>query len=324
MKNTLQEILEVQKRHAGSPRTFPGVIGDGYLYDNNQIFRNIRNTVLELGYTFEENPSSPYYTFPLISLKDLLETKTIPYRNNLYWIEKIDRLRAGTFSLGDLTLGPEATHLCHESAHCIADFILKEGHTSSAIPKNFKDKGELLKILLAESYANTAESMVANLLPQNKQNHWFLEQNLYMRLTDPSVGRLRRRLGLKGLTELTLLLFLYANFMFVQINPVMEKRILKFLGIDPALLKDKKFHSDLRSLEKNIAFTLNPQFIVVTTSFYLKMLGYRAAFSKMLNFDPVIELSKDTGWRKKIALLGQVIDGTFSSNFRRTAVTEAA
>ena len=104
----------------------------------------------------------------------------------------------------------------------------------------------------------------------------------------------------------------------------MEKRILKFLGIDPALLKDKKFHSDLRSLEKNIAFTLNPQFIVVTTSFYLKMLGYRAAFSKMLNFDPVIELSKDTGWRKKIALLGQVIDGTFSSNFRRTAVTEAA
>ena len=57
--------------------------GDIYLCSKNNIFRNIRRETLRLGYKFSHEQSSDYVALPLSQLAVILNSKKIPYIDNV-------------------------------------------------------------------------------------------------------------------------------------------------------------------------------------------------------------------------------------------------
>src|ERR1041385_5941420 len=61
-------------------------LGDGYLYEHNQVFANVRNVVQARGFVFSHRHTSlwkEYNVLSLLCLQSILDGRVVPYCDNV-------------------------------------------------------------------------------------------------------------------------------------------------------------------------------------------------------------------------------------------------
>ncbi len=107
---------------------------------------------------------------PFLSLPQITAQRRVPFVPAGRLLKEIEFQYPDVFSTEDLPL-PESYHM-HESAHVIAEHILKDVSADSA-------NEQILKFLLAESFANTVDALAAAQV-DDEVHAFFLKQNCYM------------------------------------------------------------------------------------------------------------------------------------------------
>ncbi len=275
----LCDYLRDHDRYQIANKTLPEVIGDGFLYHTNTIYRSIRDATLGLGYRFSDRPDFNYASYPLIHLRSILETKTIPYVNNLSGLRTLETWRPRRFRIADLYhLVPEENHLFHESAHCVAHSMIDLSTFAGAN----KRRSQIIKIMLGESFANATELIGF----QQSQDRWLAQLNMYVHDEIVNFNEFERQLGIKAAFKITLGLYLYANFLCTEISVKEEQLVFELAEIPSRIRRDRAFKAVFKRL-KFCALDLNNAFRVNTTSLYLKISNLDADIEKLLAFDPV-------------------------------------
>jgi hypothetical protein len=281
---SLDDFMILQSDTASACGGIPQILGDGYLCQNNQFFRAIRAKTIELGFQFDAEPPFPYTTFPLLSLSKILKTKIIPITENVSVLADLARARPGVFNVRDFQLVvPAKNFMIHESAHCIADTILKPRET---------EKIDLIKIMLGEAFANSTELMAPHFSPDTPIDRWILAMNTYFSVRLKDLPRLVDELSSPVILKLSIVLFLYSNFLFEDLTKAQLEKIFDFIGISNAIRKTKRFEAAIIGIRK-IAFGLDPFFRLLTTEVYLKSIGFKNAPARLLSFDPIRFIEKN-------------------------------
>lgn len=251
-------------------------IGDGFLLKNNPIYRKIRENFLARGFSF--TPSGlHYYTFPLMSLDVIYAQKSVPFRNNVFWLKELEKIP--NFTLTELKKCElRFNYLLHECAHFIAHKELFGDQEMNQLPVT---KDSLLRILIGESYANSVETMAA-IYAEGEIEHYFLDANCHYRLDAKEVRAIKKLVSEHGSQKTFLLIlasFLQANYLVHKPNASEIRSMAKFSGI--------------KKIPKTpIGFGLSEIFRTNTTQLHLMKLGFPADLNGWLECDPVAELLK--------------------------------
>jgi hypothetical protein len=167
----VKALVELHQQYLDVPQSLPENLGDGYLCQNNVLYRNVRKQGIERGTTFCLGGNlrwHDYMVFPLVSFQELLENKEIPYVDNynvlLRLCEKHPKLSLPEKFIRDAF---KRNYLIHETCHLIADDFLPK-QTKTKLSKSAK----LVNSLLGEAFANSVELISAALADTNA--HIFL------------------------------------------------------------------------------------------------------------------------------------------------------
>ncbi len=295
----LKEVIAVHRQFRSS-RALSGNLGDGFLYAMNPIFRNVRNEFLKRGFSFTEENICHYFSFPLMSLDDVIAARAVPYRDNFSWLGVLEKRAPGKFTLSELKRSElQFNYLFHESAHFIAHSVFFGRIHPAAVPKN---SDSLLKILLGESFANTVECL-SSAFAEGEMGAYFLDANCHFRSNEKEVTVIReslKKIGVEGVARILLAAFLYSNFMYEILGRKEKKLIFEFSGIQ----KKTSIEALIR-----IGLQLSVQFRSTTTHLHLLKIGYEADLAKLMRFDPVARLLKkeNSSLKEKAEFLAAVI-----------------
>lgn len=275
----LTEVILAHKQYQ-SIKCIRHNLGDGFLFETNPIFRTIRERFLAANYSFTMLDRVNYYSFPLMSLDNILNQKKIPYRNNFIWIEILNE-KIPKFTLTELKKCElHFNYILHDSAHFVAHEVLFGKKRMSNVPIN---KKSLLKILLGEAFANTTECFAA-LYSEGEISSYFLDANCYFRLSAKEIKLIQKSVEINGFhaTFLTLLFsFLYSNYLYTKPS----KNILAQIGTYT------KLKNPSVSLMR-IPFQLSEIFRSNTTQMHLMKLGFQKHLNKWIAIDPVAYIRK--------------------------------
>lgn len=281
----IRDLLRIHDRHSPA-HSLPEVIGDGYLYANNPIFREIRKRALRSGYRFVLRPASPYFTAPLFSLPLILATKSIPFRDNVGWIRKLEKSQPGFLEARDLE-GLLANPTAHEAAHCVAH----SGLNGKSLVKNNPTQQAVLKCLLEESYANAVEQMAGLFNEDCPESQWFWTKNSH--LSGSSLRGLHvsiQEFGDENAFLLGWMFYLYSNFLLTRVGVRENKRIFDFLGLSKQSLSRSSVRNAVSSIA-SVTLKLNPRFRFVATRGYFRRLGFTQPLHELVRFDPLEAMS---------------------------------
>jgi hypothetical protein len=250
----LAVLLEHHNKHSKVSGALGRSFGDGYLCANNRFYGRARAQALEAGFKFSTEESDAYRALPLSQLDQILESKTIPYTDNVTVLETIEKKIPKQTVWDDLTDNLKANLVFHEACHAFAHIKLQGTEPA-------------LRMLLEESYANACE-LLAIIDAEDQVHRIFLELNCYAYMLDDRVhlGNAAKDIGLPALTRFMTLSYLHANY---RRDAIDFDRVLK-LSLDKTA--DAKTLKNLRQLSK-IVFKLNPRFREVTARFYFKLHG---------------------------------------------------
>lgn len=196
------------------PHVLMSVLGDPYLYHHSRLFANVRDAALAEGFTLSDQDCPvwrEYRAMPLVVLQRILETRRIPIVDNVSVLERLRALGPPRLPLRFLV-----NHLCrnyvlHESSHCVAHAAL--ARLRSAAPIHGDGALFVLENLLAESFANCTEQLVACLGASNP-HILFFNFNSYMPFNPKKEGLMRSavsELGLEAVAHFGVLAFFVSN-----------------------------------------------------------------------------------------------------------------
>lgn len=283
----LAEVIAVHRQF--SPKGgLPGNIGDAFLLATNPVFRNVREDFLRRGFRFTTEDPCHYFSFPLMSLDEIIRIKQVPYRVNFPWLEV---LRDRGFTLTELKRSElQFNYIFHECAHFIAHDVLFKG----AVPKN---EDSLLKILVGEAFANSVECL-ASAFVEGEMEGYFLDANCHFRLNQAETKAVRlagRKFGYRA-TALSLMgAFIYANFMYKKLGLAEREEIRKLAGLS------ESFDSVVR-----IGMGLSDIFRSTTTQLHLIKVGFDPDLEKLMRFDPVKRVNGTPALKRKLAELAEI------------------
>lgn len=294
----LKQILR-QHSQITSRLALPGVLGDAYLCKHNPVFYAIRKKSRRLGFKFTTQPTANYDILPLTQLPYLLKHKVIPYKQNVRAIEEIEALAPGVFHLQDIP--PFASNTAfHESAHGVAHELCKQSGL-----RGFKTDAErALLILFQESFANACES-ISNVYARSRFHDEFLYKNSYVMEKPKNREALRasiRQFGFETTFKVLLLSFLQANLDQTDRADERLTEYLEWLGIQATRTQRPILTSVFR-----IGFDLDPQFVLFTNAFCLRLMGIRTPFAKLQDFKTGDTLKKDHRWLIALDLLTKAL-----------------
>lgn len=152
---TVHEILELHNS-VNNTAVLSKSIGDGFLFVNNPLYRNIRKEYLERGYTLTTEDFCHYVSMPFLSLDEILKQKKVPYFDNVTPIEFIEKTHPKLFRCEEI-IKPKTNHVLHESSHCLAEEFLKSVNIN--VQHLSREQNITLKMIMAEAFANTVESV---------------------------------------------------------------------------------------------------------------------------------------------------------------------
>jgi len=298
----LAELISVHRQFC-STHSLGDNLGDGYLCAQNPVYLNVRKACLESGYSYSQENHGHYYSFPLMSLDDVIESRRIPYRNNFAWLKILEARAPKKFTLTELKRSElQFNYLFHESAHCIAHSLFFGRTPFSRIKKN---ADTLMKIMVGEAFANTVEGLSAA-FAEGEIGSYFLDANCHFRSNKKEVRAIRaggKRWGFEKTTMILLLSFLYANYLRDKLGKQELARIRSLAGLEKM--------ANISVLAK-IGTELSEQFRTTTTHLHLMKLGFPSDLKRLMNQDPLARLqqpknhsARDITWQlAKIASRG--------------------
>ncbi len=268
-------------------------LGDGFLIENNRVFRNIRVAAKELGFQFSSEPDAAYETFPLLQLDRLLKNKKFPYSNNVAGFDDLSAVQLEALSWQDLDGNLKKNFIFHEACHGVVRDLLKKNLNSLQPISDLRSEREFtLRMLLEESSSNACE-LFGCLEVADPAHRIFYEMNSY-------VCEFENRTNLKNAVEelsagvlirFMLLSYLSANFLRPGISDREFQEMLRLSGakdLNPKQLKT------IRALGK-LAFNLNERFRIQTTSFHLRLAGIKTSTQELFDFDFLSSLKNEKG-----------------------------
>jgi hypothetical protein len=282
---TLRELLRADARARAS---LPDVIGDGFLYAKNPVFRRVRDAALRAGFRYSgaARDTGAYYGFPLIGLEAVLATRVIPYRATRPALLELERSRPGFFEIKDLRVNrPTPNYLLHESAHAVA-FDVLFGRPAS-VAETLRDPSRLVELMLGEAYAMCAEYFAACCV-STRTEAWFFSISSYRRHVPQkrAIGELVETLGFGATVWLALGAFLYHNFLVERLSKPALERMLRY----SELTRRRSVSSGLeRKIRRalNGLLTMSPEFRYSTSRLFLSALGYPRDIRRVLKRDPL-------------------------------------
>ena len=264
-------------------------IGDGFLFQNNLLYKNIRTEFLKLGYTYTTDDFCYYVAMPFLSLTEILKHKKVPYFNNTTPVEIIEQTHPKKFKCEDI-IRPKTNHVLHESAHCIADEYLKK--IIFKVDFLSKEQNITLQMIMAESFANTVES-ICNFWNITPEQQLFYEMNSYIihyKKINHALKSTIELIGLKNSFDLIYISYLCSNCLLNEISQSQfNKLISAYFNPDiSAIILKNNFTLKIFSH----AFELSMDFRLQTTGFYCQMAGLKSDIFKLVDIDLILLFSK--------------------------------
>lgn len=302
----LRDLIELQQRCHG-PKRLAESVGDGYLYLHNPYFRRIREAALAASFRFSLKDAQCYFGFPLIHLDSILSSRTIPYRPSFTALEHLEERRPGYFTLSDLQRNrPAPNYLLHESAHAVAFHVLfgRPADVGAA----FSEPSALVKALLSESFAMTAEYFAACAV-RGQPHAWFFSISSYRHRTQKkkAVGELLELHGFDFVGRALLLAFLFNNFLVDRLS---QKQASRLAHVADSAVARRLSPLALRHLTSTLngLMVMSPEFRYDTARLFLTMFGRSRNIRRELSLDPLQALEREpralAGVQRLITLLG--------------------
>lgn len=268
-------------------------LGDGFLLQNNPIYKKIRHYTLELGFTFTNSPDSDYLTFPMGQLEVILEKKQIPYLDNVSPLQKINAQTKSNVEWKHVVENLKPNYLFHESSHAVA---------RSLRPNKTNSLNETITFtLLEESFANTCE-FLALAYAHDPIHKCYLEMNSFCTLFEArsTLNKMIQSHGLQNIFKFMILCYLHSNFLFEKLS---EKNLNTIFDIC-----DLKSNVDIKAFKNlaHYAFELNPNFRYTTTEMYLQLNGIFNSVEQVLDFDFMQSFKSSTILQKYILDLNNI------------------
>ncbi len=299
---SLRSVIRAhEKFQDGTP--LKRVVGDGYLYHRNAIFRSVRDCAVLAGVKFTVEDFCDYHVSPLFAVDKIVSKRLVPIVPNHPSLRALERLRPGQFNAMDVF--PRRNFVMHESAHCIARPILKN------LEFRFRGSSPVRKFVLStfsqESFANAIE-MLASHLCQTRLDSYFFSVNSYWPPDEEqsrAIRMLLRRLGKRLTFRVIFFAFLHSNFLYQSLPKGEIRVLLKKLGYEGHLSAFEE-----RSLSKLVdrAFLMNKGFRLQTNVNYLIYNGFRSARNifHILDFDFVDVLLADPTYLEALDVMSDV------------------
>jgi len=300
----LAQLLELHQQSTLGGGGLARNLGDGFLRDKNPFFARVRRAALVSGYRFTQADSHGYFGFPLLGLDAVLETRQIPYRDNVAALERLEAARPGFFTLADLSLNrPTPNYLLHEAAHAVA-FHEAFGR-SQAVAAVFRDPEKLLSVLAGEAFAMTAEYLAACSVT-GAVHRWFFSINSYRHRTQAKkpIGELMLELGERPVVWVLLAGFVASNTLRESLK---EREVCALLEHTPLALPLTA--RTLTSLRRAVsqAIKMSREFRVDTARLFLSKFGYSRRIERHLGLDSVAELDRDPHYRRTLLRLVDIL-----------------
>jgi hypothetical protein len=297
----LTDLIALQREYHG-PGRLRGNVGDGLLFAKNPFFRRVRLATLARGFRYTQSDPDAYFAFPLAALDTVLETRCVPYRDNVKALVRLEGVRPGFFELRDLSGNrPLPNYLLHESAHAVAF------HELFGRPKSVRGAlsapNALLGIELGEAYAMTVEYFAA-CAASSGVHRWVFSINSYRQRAPAreTIGAMVSELGLP-LVAFTVLCAFLSNLFFRErlardaVDRMLELcRVGRRPGLNgrgvPTQIPKLAVRQRLRRALSEL-MVMNPEFRRDTTRLFLTMFGRSRRLEKELEADPLELLEKD-------------------------------
>jgi len=264
---------------------YPGALedafGDRYLCCHNPVFARVRRSVIELDYRFSSDDTPmwrDYQAFGLTTLHRILSSGIIPYldtRNAITRLLESNPKIALTpsFLLGNL----KPNYVFHESAHCVANSVLRRMKPDLDAIAPREGERLVLEAVLAESFANTVETLGSLVRTLPLSDTLFYSLNSYMAPKEKTTIRLEEVAAGTGEYLRFALLFLgsfEANLATAGPEDATRERIALAANCDAGAAQAVRIVTDA-------AFHLNAGFRENTTPMYFDLLGYRSEYSSL-------------------------------------------
>jgi hypothetical protein len=295
----LQNLIDLQREHHG-PGRLRGNLGDGLLFAKNPFYRRIRLATLARGYRYTLDDPGAYFAFPLAALDTLLETRRVPYRDNVRPVERLEAGRPGFFELRDLSGNrPLPNYVLHESAHAVA-FHELFGRPKS-VRRALEAPDSLLGIELGEAYAMTVEYFAA-CAAGSGVHRWVFSINSYRQRAPAreTIGVMVREFGIELVAFTVLCAFLSNLFLRERLRAESVERMLELWESTPNGQNGKMRRvvvppAARRKLRRGLSelMVMNPEFRRDTTRLFLTMFGRSRRIEKELEHDPLELLAHD-------------------------------
>ena len=207
-------------------------LGDGYLFHNNRVYRNVRRMARQLGCTFTQEDFCQYNALPMAALPRILRQRRIPYSDNVTPLRELEARKPGR--VRDLSwLGLlKSNYILHESGHCIADHRFR-GADYPGTGLGSK-QAKILRLLMCESLASTGELMGA-CLADSAFHRWFYSKSSYSSPFGEGISKVSLKvmdeLGFQNLFKFVFYSCLNANFLCLRAGRAELARVLPLLDL---------------------------------------------------------------------------------------------
>jgi hypothetical protein len=305
---SLKDFVEAHRRYQDAT-PFTGIIGDGFLYTQNPVYRSIRDVATSLGMKYVLGDQFDYVTCAHAALPKILETATASYIPNSPAFIKIEEACPGMFPLAHI---PQIRplFLLHESAHFIAYRAFEQG--SMSLKSDTGQRDYVFATLLGESFATTCESVSIHFAVDDlhrefhrlNTNNYIKDKQDYPRLVSRGIDCL----GFEAMLKLVAIGFLFWNFGFDQLTAKGLTTVLKLCGVrkEPGPEQRKALLELV-----NASFAIPNEFRVQVADFYFKYVGIHRNIHELLRFNFLEKLAKEPEWLTRLdALSTMALHGT--------------
>ena len=292
------KISKLLELHSSENSGLEKSLGDSYLLKYNRIYRNIRQASLDAGFSFSHKNTEDYLALSLSQLENILNTKCIPYFDNVSALQKLEAQHPQVGTWDDIFENLRRNFHFHESCHAVARSLQITEF------KNLND--EILLRLIEESYANTCE-MLAVIDSEKTGDRIFLEINSYTALFELKelIEHLRASLGFEKLFSVVMLGYLHSNHLHNNLKEPLLKEILLATGCNEVIGGDSSIQKNLKELLK-YCFYLDENFKQVATGFYIKLSTRTQSQINLKDKNYFSEISKNAGYLNFIKKLSQI------------------
>lgn len=311
----LSNVLELHQRYASrTPLNLS--LCDGYLYENNPCYKNVRDSVLALGGQYTTDDYCHYRVFHASTLFEILREKRIVYSDNVTRLLQIEALRPKRFYFRDFSSSFNYVH--HESSHILADHIFSASEFAGMKHKD-RDQVEALRIEFAEALASTndlfgsfglADPLAATIY-QFATGWRSQKEKAYQRVFDA--------IGYSGAYKCTFFGFLHSYMLYRYLSRKDVLRILKLL------FPGRNFSAvQLKALTEIMTWNGEDFLLgeVKVSNFYFRLLFERErTVIELLDFDFMSLVERHPSLLARLNVVSDVVEkGSHSEHFKSLRV----